>query len=64
MSEPLIHYEAKEFRGDQDIILVRADGQRVRTDGVLYEPRIAEDVIAVLNWRLMHPKEELARVLC
>jgi hypothetical protein len=59
----LIHYETQEFRGDHDIVLIRADGQRVRTDGVLYEPALAEDVLAILNWRLQHPGEELPQVL-
>jgi hypothetical protein len=60
---PIIHYETQEFRGDHDIVLIRADGQRIRTDGVLYEPALAEDVLAILNWRLQHPGEELPQVL-
>jgi hypothetical protein len=63
MGEPLIHYEAKEFHGDRDVVLVDGTGKRIRTDAVIYASELAEDVVAFLNWRRVHPEVDLAQAL-
>jgi hypothetical protein len=55
MGEPLVHYEAKEFHGDRDVVLVDGTGKHIRTDAVVYMPELAEDVVTFLNWRRLAP---------